>query len=578
MHISTALFLQTHGAQSDKKVSKEAVAKVLAGGVEPPSVTPPQTKNIQDVVTQLMGTLVLEAKSKGAVLEFLHQSPVFKNLGNFQQEIKSLITLLKNDTTFQKPLLLLQNFHKDMEHVDAKTLKAQVKHSGLFFESTLANTLSKTNLQETLKSLHIDLKEHLAQTNKTPSLTKEITPLLEYIANAKQLSPHELQTTLKATLALVRQSAKEHLAFEPPALLKASYSAAAKIETMVEQVPLMASKVSNSNEPLPIIQNLTREIKELLAILKADLISQIPKEALLKIEPQLATFKPSSPNELLETLKADLTAHTPQEALSQILPQIETLMHEPTLIASVSASMQGDMSLEETLSMLANRIKQSIALFDPQTPKLVHYTEKSAQLEHKIASLVAPERFIAPEIMQKLSINPANAEILGDMKGILTSLSDKLTASTTPNAAQALETTQKLLTQIEYHQLVSYVGSATHVYIPFTWNGLKEGSMMMKQTKEDAFHCQIDLDLEQYGKLNMMLFLSGENYLDMTIATQKNELGVKVNEHLSTLKKALNDVGIITQSVRLMEYKEAGVGKKEYFADDSLNFGINITI
>ena len=543
MHISTALFLQTHGAQSDKKVSKEAVAKVLAGGVEPPSVTPPQTKNIQDVVTQLMGTLVLEAKSKGAVLEFLHQSPVFKNLGNFQQEIKNLIAFLKNDVSFEKPLLLLQNFHKDMEHVDAKTLKAQVKNSGLFFESTLANTLSKTNLQETLKSLYIELKEHLAQTNKTPSLTKEITPLLEQIANAKQLSPQELQTTLKATLALVRQSAKEHLAFEPPALLKASYSAVAKLETIVEQVPLMASKVSNSNEPLPIIQNLTREIKELLA-----------------------------------TLKADLTAYAPQEALSQILPQIETLMHEPTLMASVSASMQGDMSLEETLSMLANRIKQSIALFDPQTPKLVHYTEKSAQLEHKIASLVAPERFIAPEIMQKLSINPANAEILGDMKGILTSLSDKLTASTTPNAAQALETTQKLLTQIEYHQLVSYVGSATHVYIPFTWNGLKEGSMMMKQTKEDAFHCQIDLDLEQYGKLNMMVLLSGENYLDMTIATQKNELGAKVNEHLSTLKKALNDVGIITQSVRLMEYKEAGVGKKEYFSDDSLNFGINITI
>lgn len=543
MHISTALFLQTQGAQSDKKVSKEAVAKVLAGRAESPNMTPMQTKNIQDVVTQLMGTLVSEAKSKGAVLEFLQQNPVFKNLGNFQQEIKSLIALLKNDTTFQKSLLLLQNFQKDIEHVDAKTLKAQIKNSGLFFESTLANTLSKTNLQETLKSLYIELKEHFAQTNKSPVLTKEIAPLLERIANAKQLSPQELQTALKATLALVRQSAQEHLAFEPPALLKASYSAVTKLETIVEQVPLIASKVSNSNEPLPIIQNLTREIKELLA-----------------------------------TLKADLAVHAPQEALSQMLRLIETLMQEPTLMATVSASMQGDMSLEETLSMLANRIKQSIALFDPQTLNLANYQEKSRQLEHKIASLVVPERFIAPEIIQKLSINPANAEILGDMKGILTSLRDKLTASTTPNAAQALETTQKLLTQIEYHQLASYVGSATHLYIPFRWNGLKEGSMMMKQTKEDAFHCQIDLDLEQYGKLNVMLLLSGKNYLDMTIATQKNELGAKVNDHLSTLKKALNDVGIITQSVRLMEYKEAGIGKKEYFSDDSLNFGINITI
>lgn len=102
--------------------------------------------------------------------------------------------------------------------------------------------------------------------------------------------------------------------------------------------------------------------------------------------------------------------------------------------------------------------------------------------------------------------------------------------------------------------------------------------MMMKQTKEDAFHCQIDLDLEQYGKLNMMLLLSGENSIDMTIATQKSELRDKVSEHVSDLKKALNEVGIITQSVRLIEYKEESVKKKEYFSDDTLNFGINITV
>lgn len=102
--------------------------------------------------------------------------------------------------------------------------------------------------------------------------------------------------------------------------------------------------------------------------------------------------------------------------------------------------------------------------------------------------------------------------------------------------------------------------------------------MMMKQTKEDTFHCQIDLDLEQYGKLNMMLLLREDKYIDITIATQKNELSAKVNEHLSELKKALGDVGLMIQSVRLMDYKEASVQKKEYFADEALNFGINITI
>ena len=76
----------------------------------------------------------------------------------------------------------------------------------------------------------------------------------------------------------------------------------------------------------------------------------------------------------------------------------------------------------------------------------------------------------------------------------------------------------------------------------------------------------------------MMLLLSGEKYIDITIATQKNELSAKVSEHLSELKKTLGNVGLMIQSIRLMDYKEASVQKKEYFADEALNFGINITI
>ncbi len=90
MQISTALFLQAHNASSDKKVSKDAVAKELNQTLDTPN-TPSQPGTIKDVIANLMGTLVLEAKSKGAVLEFLQHSPLFKNLGNFQNDLKQLI-------------------------------------------------------------------------------------------------------------------------------------------------------------------------------------------------------------------------------------------------------------------------------------------------------------------------------------------------------------------------------------------------------------------------------------------------------------------------------------------------------
>ena len=93
MHISTALFLQTQGAQNDSKISKESVRKTLKQGLElnAPSTTPPtHQKSVENALTHLMKSLSTEAKTKGAILEFLQQSPLFKNLGNFSNELKSL--------------------------------------------------------------------------------------------------------------------------------------------------------------------------------------------------------------------------------------------------------------------------------------------------------------------------------------------------------------------------------------------------------------------------------------------------------------------------------------------------------
>jgi len=544
MQISTALFLQTQGASSEKKVTKEAVAKILAQGLEPPSAAPTQQGSMKEVITQLMGALASEVKSKGAVLKFLQQSPLFQKSGHFQSDIKTLLSLLKNDPVFEKPLLLLQNFQKHIETIDPKVLKSQVQNSGLFFESTLANKATKAESIETIKALQREIKELLNHTSKSPALTKELSPLLERLSQPQTLKTSEVQATLKSTLEFVRQSVKEHLSFEAPLVMKTSFAVVGKLESFLQNLPLMASKIENMPEPSLGIQKATTELKELVSALKQELLKSAPPAF-----------------------------------IEQVLPELErVLQNSSPLMTQTASTLSIESSVEEQLSLLVNRIKQEIALSEPQTPKTAQYLEKSTQVEHKILSVLKPEVFIAPEVMQKLSIHPEDSQILGDIKGVLTSLGDKLSTSTHPNAANALETTNKLLTQIEYHQLVSYIGSSTHVYIPFTWDGLKEGSMMMKQTKEDAFHCQIDLDLEQYGKINMMLHLSGENYLDMTIATQQNALSQKVRENVSDLKRALNEVGIMIQSVRLLDYKEQPSKKKEYFGDEMLNFGINITV
>lgn len=546
MQISTALLLnaQTTTTTVDKKVSQEALKQAFLSATEAPSATPPPTSsNVKEIVANLLGSLVSEAKSKSAILDLLQNTPVFKNLGNFTNDLKSLITFLKSEPSLEKPLLFLQNFEKNIQSVDAKILKEQVQNSGVFLESKLANTLSKEAVVSDVKSLVTELKEHLSQTNKSASLTKEMATLIQKLENPKEMLPSELQSTLKSVLDLFRQSVKQHLSFESPPMLKDANQIVNKLENSIKQMALITSKIENSPQSVEIEQHFTAQVKELLSTLKQELPKIISNENEMK----------------------------------PLVVQIETLVSKPSLVMQTVVT-QDELSIQDQLTMLTNRIKTQIAISDPSAPKQAHYIDSSTQLEQRIVSLLKPEVFISPAVMQKLSLNLTDVEMLSDMKGVLTHLHENLTTSTSPKANEALEATNKLLTQIDYHQLASFVSSSAHLYIPFTWEGLSGGSMQMKQTQEDHFHCQIDLDLEQYGKINMMLLLSQDKYIDITIATQNNELKAKVSEHLSSLKQALNEVGLITGSVKIIEYKETNGAKNDYFADEQLNFGINISI
>ncbi|MBV5278777.1 MAG: flagellar hook-length control protein FliK [Campylobacteraceae bacterium] len=551
MQISTSAFLNAQlTLHVDKKVVQESASKTFASKEEATLLTPNTNQSVKEVVAKLLSSLVDEAKSKTAVLDLLKNGAVFKNLGSFSSDLKTLVDVLKSDKNFEKPLLFLQNFQKNIDVVDGEILKKQVQNSGLFLESKLANKFLDEPIHPTLKTLIAEVKEHLSATNKSSLLAKEVATVLNALQSPKEISQSELQANLKSVLGLLRQSVKEHLSFESTAPLKEAYGVATKLESVAKQIALITSKIENISNSPEVENSFVAQVKEILSTLKQE--SQ-------KMQVAFQNDK------------------TVSLVMGEIITQLDSLLAKESFLRPIAVH-ESENSIEDQLKMVASRIKQQIALVDPQSAKQAQYQENSALLDQKLQSFIKPEIFLNHAITQKLSINPADMEILGDMKGVLTHVSETLSSSNTPNAKEALEVANKLLTQIDYHQLASYVSSATHLYIPFAWDGLNGGSMMMKQTKEDHFHCQIDLDLEKYGKINMMLLLSQEKYIDITIATQKNELKEKVSEHLQSLKQALNEVGLIIGNVKLIDYKEDKMAKNDYFSDEQLNFGINISI
>ena len=133
MDVTTASLLANQLQTLDPKATaKENATKIIQDSADIPlslsaqkSTTTPN--NAQEVVGQLLSTAVSEAKSKSAILDLLQNTPIFKNLGNFTNDLKSLITFLKSEPSLEKPLLFLQNFEKNIQSVDAKILKEQIQ-------------------------------------------------------------------------------------------------------------------------------------------------------------------------------------------------------------------------------------------------------------------------------------------------------------------------------------------------------------------------------------------------------------------------------------------------------------------
>ena len=598
MQISTANLLAAASSnatplEKGEKLTKGKVDTNLSTNLgQDTAPTTATLQNLKSVITNLLMSLSQEVKSKSAIFEMVQNSPIFKNMGNFSADFKDLITLLKNEPNVSKTLLLLENFQKNMEGLDGKILKEQVQNSGIFFESKLANKSSNETQLLAVKNLVVELKDHLDQTNKSAVLGKEIDKILSSLTQLEQSTPKELHSELKSVLDLFRQSVKQHLSFESAPALKESYKLVLKLEQVLKDIPLVVSKMQNSSNPAQVEQTFTQQVKTLLTALQETLpqisklnTSKTTAEGLknpngVVLEPVLNASKTTQAQPLMASGQNVDASTTSTEELSveieELATQLSSLVETKNFIP-LTLKNDVDMTLQEQLKMVTNRLKQTIEMVDPQSSKQVKYVEKALVLEQKIQTLLKPEAFNNTALMQKLSYAPSDMEILGDMKGVLTKLSDQL-GTTNVKSNETLDLVNKLTTQIEYHQLLSYVSASNHLYIPLTWQGLKEGSMMMRQIQDESFHCQIDLDLEHYGKINMMLVLSQDKYIDISIATQKKELKDKVFGNIKALKIALNEVGLITGNVKLIEYKENGFAKQQYGSEAMQNFGINIKI
>ncbi|MDK2040190.1 flagellar hook-length control protein FliK [Aliarcobacter butzleri] len=512
-------------------VLKEADSKNLEQMVKSST----SSTSASTILKELFTSLKDGTKSNSTIENMLKNSATFKELGNVSTNLSSLVDELSTDENLQKFKPVLENFLKDIKNIDANALKEQIKNSGIFLESKLSQTPNSklenvlTQLQNLVKDINtpqakqvnelIDklLQNIKTQTNTNTQVTQNPTATNEFTNNLK---------TLTSSLQNLNNSLN-------PTQTQNLSNLANQLKSLINEGTLVESKIENST-------NLT------------DKTTNLANNTTLKDSINLQT------KELLTQIKNDIIQNPNMIQNKNILPMIDNLLKMDNLfskndtIQNFLANSNSSANLStftsnfaSNLSPLLTTLKESLETLNPNNTHLQnHLTKLVDKVEH---------------IIQDLATTPngkLDTKVSEDMKTVLLQMQDELASKTDPKSLEVAKQVDRLLTQIDLHQLTSLVSNSNYVYLPFFWEMLEDGSIEMKQKDEEKFFCQINLTLKDFGKVDLMLGLYDKNKLDLTIYAQREHFKTAIRENMQQLKIALNSVELIPVNVKLLDMKE----------------------
>lgn len=286
----------------------------------------------------------------------------------------------------------------------------------------------------------------------------------------------------------------------------------------------------------------------------------------------------------LQTLlsKSDPLYSKEVAAIAQKLDQLSTVSEIKSTLSQLYGALLSSNapdsnalldSIEKLLKNLNTAPKEDVKAFAQQLRDALasDNTKELSLLATKLAASSDPKELVTETFLK--------ASMEDDVKSNLLALREDLTQSSDTSSQKLMEQTDKLLTQIDYHQLVSHLGSSNSIYFPFVWDQLQEGSLSFKKTKEKKFYCEINLKLKDYGELNLMMALYEGNQLEIQAHTEKAELKTIIHDNIGELRSLLIQSGLTPRSIRVFESSETKTPLVEtYSSSEGSDMGFEVTV
>ena len=522
MDVANSLNISNTSVQTGQNAAQNAPVRKNEGPLfkNQPAGTPSEQtiSNALDNVGKLVARVLDDLKSASSLSkaeQILSQAKDTKIAPNLASELSDLAKSLEaeavqNESPEIKSLALkLKEFLKPIADLKAGSLNNQIKNSGVMLEANLKDALTPEKLPSSIQKLLSDIKNLSNQNLLSQILTlndesldnqnsfMKLTSMLEKASSdAKNLLDNSSIKTLLKDVDKLDNVAK---------FLDKNFSKEQSADAVKSQIGKMENFISNLSEK---VANLASE-----KLNQSVAFSSNHKE--LKA--------------ILENLKNDLK-------------MLNNIGDEAGLVKAFNevSDVSKEGSLQDKLQSAARRLAHSLSLADPEAS-----TAKSDLAESK--ALLKQLKLATNDInnITTKSQSEISKVLNQDVKSTLLNISEKSQNAQTVNAAN------KMISQIEMHQMVSSLQGGIQTYMPYSWDGVDGGNVAFKQGKKDKFYAQIDLNFKKFGQINVMVGLVDKRYIDLSVATQTHEFKELILSSSSELKQAISKLGLIVSNFNI---------------------------
>ena len=474
-------------------------------------------KDLDKLVNKLLDELKsspTQAKELAAQAKNLQLSP------NLAKDMKSLAALAENEPDLKEFALKLKEFLKPVADLKNAPLNEQIKSSGIMLEANLKDALNgKFNLPSAINKLFGDIKNLSNQ-----QLLEQISAL----AKDDSLSTNESFTRLDQILQNAKTAAKDTLANSP---FKQLFEIADKLENSAKFMDKQANAMSGSGLSLN-EKTLNAELNKISQLLAnaGEKMQNLNSEKLSQNRGFALNFA-----ELKNAIK-DLTDELSALAASQ--DKFNDFAQK--IVRDVAEGSEGA-TLQDKLQNAARKLNFALQIADKAG------FEAKNNLD-EVGKLIKQQNIARGELG---AVTPKSTEetakvLQNDVKSALLNMQSK-----SPDASPVKDAASKLLAQIEMHQLASAVTGGVQTYLPYVWEGVDGGNIRFKQGKKQKHYAQIDLNFQNFGQINIMVALSENKYIDLAIATQKEEFKELILSGAKELKRVIGEQGLIVSHFSL---------------------------